>query len=342
MLKSITTQSFEACKVSYLQHLKLRNLSPLSIRQIEQGIRFFGAWLAQKSIPSLQGVGRDTFERYKAELMASQSHRGTPLHFDTIRGRMLIVQRWFDFLRRRGLLLSNPIADVKPPPRVKRLPRGVMSAEEIAKVMAQPDLKTLVGYRDRTLMEVLYSTGMRAAEVSSIEVQDVSLEKKVARVRKGKGSKERFVPLTTPCCRFLERYLKVVRPELAKGIRPAGNNWLKKYQTGGDLLFLSAYGGHLQACWLTQLLRGYLTAAGIDRPMSPVHGFRHTVATHLMESGMDVRYVQVFLGHANINTTQIYTHVERKSMMRQLKSYHPLEKAGVRLKPFAGEEEEND
>ncbi|MBI5594912.1 MAG: tyrosine-type recombinase/integrase [Elusimicrobia bacterium] len=325
-----------------MQHLTLRNLSTLSIRQSEQGIRFFVAWLEGKSIPNLHGVGRETFEQYKAELMASQNRRGMPLNFNTVRGRLFIVQRWFAYLKRKGFIITNPIENVKPPPRVKRLPRGVMSTQEIAKVMAQPDLKTLVGYRDRTLMEVLYSTGMRAAEVSSIEVQDVNLEKKVARVRKGKGAKERFVPLTTPCCRFLERYLAVVRPELAQGIRPAGNNWLKKYQTGGNLLFLSAYGGHLQACWLTQLLRGYLTAAGITRPISPVHGFRHTVATHLMESGMDVRYVQVFLGHANINTTQIYTHVERKSMMTQLKSYHPLEKAGNRLRPFAAEEEDDD
>lgn len=274
--------------------------------------------------------------------MAAHGRRGAPLHFDTIRGRLFIVQRWFAYLKKKGRITSDPIADVEPPPRVKRLPRGVMSREEIAKVMAQPDLRSVVGYRDRTVMEVLYSTGMRAAEVADIDVQDVSLEKKVARVRNGKGAKERFVPLTAPCCRFLTRYLKVVRPRLAEGMRPAGNNWLKKYQTGGDLLFLSVYGGPLTREWLGQQMKKYILAAGITRPVSPVHSFRHSVATHLMESGMDVRYVQVFLGHSSINTTQIYTHVERKSFFSQLKAHHPLERDGNRLRPFVSKEDDDE
>ena len=124
--------------------------------------------------------------------------------------------------------------------------------------MEQPDLKTPLGYRDRTIMEVLYSTGVRAAELVGLRLPDVDLAGKTVRIRDGKGGKSRLAPLSTPCCRFLERYISAVRPELAEGMRPAGNNWLKKAGTGGDRLFLSIYGGPFTPNWLSELMKGYL------------------------------------------------------------------------------------
>jgi integrase/recombinase XerD len=123
-------------------------------------------------------------------------------------------------------------------------------------------------------------------------------------------------------------------------MRPAGNNWLKKAGTGGDLVFLSLYGGGFTPTWLGAVMKRYIIGAGITRPTSPVHGFRHSVATHLIEDGMDVRYVQVLLGHDSIQSTKIYTHVERKTLLEQLKAHHPRELAGETLLPFTGEEKE--
>ena len=172
----------------------------------------------------------------------------------------------------------------------------------------------------------------------NLKVPDVNLQKKMVRIRNGKGGKDRFVPLSTPCCRFIVRYLDVIRPELVEGMRPCGNSWLKKSQTGKDLLFLSIYGGPMGKVWLGAMMKGYIHKAGITKVLSPVHSFRHSVATHLLESGMDVRYVQVLLGHNNINSTQIYTHVERQTLKTLLKKFHPRERAHERLQIFVDEE----
>ena len=157
--------------------------------------------------------------------------------------------------------------------------------------MAQPDLRTPLGYRDRTMMEVLYATGVRAAELLALKVPDMDLKRKVLRVRHGKGGKDRFAPLSTPCCRFLDRYLTEIRPELIEGLRPYGNNWIQKEGTAGDTVFASVYGGPFSAGWLGQLMERYIRKAGITRPISPVHGFRHSVAYVLSSVMWCVRYV---------------------------------------------------
>ena len=208
-----------------------------------------------------------------------------------------------------------------------------MTIDEIRAVMAAPKLKTPYGYRDRTIMETAYSTGMRAAELCDIEVKNINLVRKHACVRHGKGDKDRFVPLSTPACRFLDRYIREVRPQLAQCIRPAGNNWLKKCRTGGDTLFLSAYGGKMTRTWLAALMKDYIKEAGVTRTVSPVHGFRHSVATHLLEGGMDVRYVQGFLGHSSINTSTIYMRVARERLAKQVKIFHPRALSGE-FRPF--------
>lgn len=327
-------QSIENLKSAFLEHLLLKNMQPLSVRQNDLALRIFIGWLAEKGISDLDQVDRELFEDYKAWLSAYTSHKGEPLGAGTVRERVFTPQRWFAWLKRKGILAYDLIADVKAPRRKKQLPRGVMRLDEIRKVMEQPDLKSVIGYRDRTIMEVLYSTGARAAELVSLKVADVDLQKKMVRIRNGKGGRDRFVPLSTPCCRFLDRYIKEIRPELLEGMRPCGNNWLKKANTGKDLLFLSLYGGPVGKVWLGCFMKEYIHRAGIKKVVSPVHSFRHSVATHLLESGMDVRYVQVLLGHNNINSTQIYTHVERHTLQALLKKHHPRELARENLQVF--------
>ena len=338
MPEKLDRENLEGLKAAWLQHLMLRNLSPLSIRQMDQGVRLFVGYLNGRGITDAGKVDAELFENYKAQISTEyMTRKGAPLHQNTVQARLCIVQRWFAWLKKKGVLFFNPIMDVKVPRTLKHLPKGVMRPDEIRKVMEQPDLRSPIGYRDRTMMEVLYSTGARAAELVGLKVPDVDLKKKIIRIRNGKGGTDRFAPLSTPCCRFLERYLTVVRPELMEGMRPAGNNWLKKSGTGGDLVFLSAYGGGFSSSWLGEVMKRYIARAGVLRPTSPVHGFRHSVATHLIEDGMDVRYVQVLLGHSAITSTQIYTHVERKTLHEQLKAHHPRELAGETPLPFVFE-----
>jgi integrase/recombinase XerD len=280
-------KDLDGLKATYLQHLQLKNLRPLSIRQTEQCLRFFVAFIQSKGIEDVSQVDADLFENYKAQMMNGLNHKGVRLAVNTVRERLLIPQRWFAFLKKKGVIFFDPIAVVEPPDLSKTLPRGVMSPAEIQTLFKQPDLRNPLGYRDRTMMEVLYATGIRAGELMSLNVADVDLDRKTVRVRHGKGGKERMVPLSTPCCRFLRRYIAEVRPELAQCLRPQGNNWRKKARTGGDLLFLSIYGGPFSYNWIGMMMKRYLIQAGITRPrISPVHGFRHSVATHLLENGM--------------------------------------------------------
>ena len=341
MADGLDPLDLDGLKVAYLKHLLLRNLRPLSIRQVEQSLRVFIGYVRAYGVTDAQQVDAALFEKYKAHLSTVYlTRKGKPLQQDTVRARLQTVQCWFAWLRKRGVLFFDPIAGVKVPRAVKRLPRGVLRPEEVRRVMEQPDLRAPLGYRDRAIMEVLYSTGARAAELVGLRLPDVDLAGKVVRIRDGKGGKSRLAPLSTPCCRFLRRYIDAVRPELAQGMRPSGNNWLKKAGTGADFLFLSIYGGPFTRTWLAELMKGYLAKAGIIRPVQPVHGFRHSVATHLIEDGMDVRYVQILLGHESILSTQVYTHVERATLHRLLREHHPLELGDKTVLPFTPEARE--
>ena len=330
--------TFEPLKAGFMEHLTLRNLAPLTRRQNDLALRIFINYAAGHSVTEPSQVDPAFVERYKAHLAEEyKTTKGLPLHAETIRERIETVQRWFEWMKKTGAIFFNPASDIQLPTAARRLPYGVLRPEEITKIMEQPDLRRPLGYRDRAVMEVLYASGLRANELVGLRVGDVDLQKKVLRVRNGKGGRQRFAPLSTPCCRFLERYIKEIRPQLVEDIRPCGHNWMKKAGTGEDLLFLSIYGGPLTRNWLASLMKQYIAKAGIGRRVAPVHGFRHSVATHLIEDGMDVRYVQVLLGHESINSTQIYTHVERKTLQKFLDDMHPRARTGESVQAFSEE-----
>lgn len=325
---------FEFLKQRYLGHLRLRNFSILTLRQQEQGLRFFIAFLESRGKQSVGSVMRDDFEQYKAHMMVYRNRAGRPMVMGTIAGRLFMALSWFRFLKKKGVISINPGLDVQVPKRENKLPSSVLSQEEIGLLFQQPDSKTLVGKRDRTMMDVLYSTGVRAAELLNIRLPDLDLVQRTVRVRKGKGNKDRLLPLTGAAVRSLARYMEVVRPHLAECIRPSGNNWRQKCRTGGNLLFLSSYGGAITQTWLDEVMRRYLLKAGITRRVSPVHAFRHAIATHLLNNGMDVRYVQGLLGHARIDSTQIYTQVQSRPLREAVDKHHPRLRREREFVPF--------
>ena len=332
----VSGSAFVAQKAAFLQNARLKNLSALTIRQMDQAMSLFISYARAQGVHEAGQVDAALIERYKAHMAGLVARSGEVLKVNTARGRLFVVQRWFAFMKKRGLLAFDPAAEVAPPRRAKSLPRGVLRPDEVEKVMSLPNLKTPTGYRDRAIMELLYASGVRASELCGIRLGDLDLRKKVVKVL-GKGDKQRLAPLTTPCCRFLERYIAEMRPRLIEDCRPAGHNWKKYAGTAGDLLFVSIYGGPLKPSWLGVMMRRYLFLAGVSRSVSPVHGFRHTVATHLLGDGMDVRYVQVMLGHNSIDTTRIYTHVERESLGKMVKAHHPLSVDGRAVRPFKEE-----
>ena len=215
------------------------------------------------------------------------------------------LRAFFAFLRREGHIRDNPAEDVETPRVARRIPE-VFSREEVERLLAAIDLDTPGGVRDRFLFELIYSCGLRVSEAASMTLERIYKTEKFLRVL-GKGGKERIVPIGELALEWLERYLSQARPALARGRRLAS-------------LFVNHLGGPLSRKGMWKRFKGYALEAGVA---GKIHTLRHSFATHLLKGGADLRTVQVLLGHADIGTTQIYTHVEESELAEYHRLYHP-------------------
>jgi integrase/recombinase XerD len=217
------------------------------------------------------------------------------------------VRTYFRFLVEEGLAETDPSERMEPPRRWRTLPE-VLSAEEVGRLVEAPDLSHPLAWRDRAMLEFAYASGVRVSELAGLGLTDLVLEEGFSRVL-GKGSKERLVPIGRKAVGALSIYLRETRPRLDRG-RSEGR------------VFLNARGGPLSRMGIWKILRGHVEAVGIEKRVTP-HTLRHTFATHLLEGGADLAAVQEMLGHADIATTQIYTHVDRTYLNEVHRRYHP-------------------
>jgi integrase/recombinase XerD len=217
------------------------------------------------------------------------------------------VRTYFGFLMAENLVVSDPSERVEPPRGWRTLPE-VLSVEEIERLVLAPDLAHPLAWRDRALLEFAYASGVRVSELIALELRHMSLEEGVAVVF-GKGAKERLVPIGRRAAGALSLYLRETRPRLERG-------------RGEGRVFLNARGAPLTRMGVWKILRGHVQSAGIEKPVSP-HTIRHSFATHLLEGGADLAAVQEMLGHADISTTQIYTHIDRRYLTEVHRSFHP-------------------
>ena len=319
-------------KEMYLQHLKNQNRSIPTIKHNEKGMRKLYDYLGLVGIEYIEDVDTQIMEGYKRYLTTFTygDHQGQVRQYSPgyIVSLLSYAKLLFLYLEKEGAAGGNPMQDMVIPETGDRIPRGIMSESEIKAIMAQPDLRTVGGYRDRTILEVLYATGIRRSELMNVKVSDVNLETDTLRVVQGKGDKDRMIPLNQTSVRFLKRYLTEMRPELAqkKSHHPRIRTWAVDEAT----LFALESGARLHHGFLNRMVKRYVGSAGISKPIS-IHSFRHTVATHLLSNGMDVRYVQEFLGHSSIQTTQGYTRVVKDDLRKKLREHSP---AAFRLKPI--------
>ncbi|MBV8272148.1 MAG: site-specific tyrosine recombinase XerC [Cupriavidus sp.] len=237
-------------------------------------------------------------------MLLKRKANGAPLSATTQASRITPIRKWFRWLVRQNRILYNPAADLDLPKVEERLPKHVLTIEEVERVLAQPDLTTPLGVRDRAMLEVLYSTGMRRMEIIGLQQRGVDDERGTLLIRQGKGKKDRMVPIGDRALAWLAKYRDEVRPELA----PAGDD---------DTLFLTVSGQAFSDNRMTQMVRVYVRAAGLGN-IGSCHLFRHAMATQMLENGADVRFIQAMLGHADIKTTQVYTRVS----IRALKDIH--------------------
>ena len=262
----------------------------------------FAAWLDDAQDKGLMEAAASDLQRHLAWQVEARHAKPRTT------GRLVsALKRFFRFALREGLRRDDPAAALDSPKLPRSLPKSLSEAE-VEAMLAAPALDTAQGLRDRAMLETLYASGLRVSELVGLKTIQVSLDMGVVRVL-GKGAKERLTPLGEEAVGWIERYQREARPELLAGRK-------------SDALFVTARGGAMtrQAFW--GLVKRYALAAGIARAISP-HTLRHAFATHLINHGADLRVVQLLLGHADISTTQIYTHVARERLKALHRKHHP-------------------
>lgn len=266
------------------------------------------AWLADRGI-LLVDARTDDILAYQADLLAARKKDGRPYSTADRIHRLSAIKTLYRFLCRRGFMLFDPSAAVDYPRAEIRLPRGLLTPQQARRVIEAAAPDSPLGMRDRAVLETLYATGVRASELGNLRVHDVDTSECVARVVQGKGRKDRMVPLTRAAAEAIETYLSYGRPQIPLSTR-------------SPLLFLASRGGRLNTATLNVIVQGWVKKAGIKHHVT-CHGFRHSVATHLLRGGADIRHIQALLGHASLASTERYTHVEIKDLKSVVKRAHP-------------------
>ena len=266
-------------------------------------LRLLQKALGLQDSEGLLGVSRRQLLAYLSQL--KQSGRSA----STIARRLASIKAFYRFLTAERYLRRDPAEVLEAAQKGLHLPK-FLSVQDVDKLLEQPNLGTLDGYRDKTMLETLYATGMRVSELVSVPLQNVDLKMQYVIVM-GKGSKERMLPLGRTALKYLERYISVVRPQLLHG-KPEGV----------QELFVTSWGGPMTRQRVNELIEAYAKSAGIMKRVTP-HMLRHSFATHLLNNCTDLRVVQELLGHADISTTQIYTHMDMERLREVYDKTHP-------------------
>lgn len=299
----MTEQRNEQLVASFSESLWLESgLSDRSRLSYESDLKQFGRWLAEyDSDRDLAGVDRTCLMDYLSSVLSAGARSSTAAR------RLSCLRRFYRYLLREGVISEDPTLRLDNPRLARRLPDTLTEAD-VEALLAAPEVDEPIELRDRAMMELLYACGLRVSELVGLRLPQVNRRQGVVRLL-GKGGKERLVPMGEEALEWLERYLNEARPALAGS-------------TGADALFPGGRGGHLtrQAFWYR--LRRYAVRAGIRKPLSP-HTLRHAFATHLLNHGADLRVVQMLLGHSDLSTTQIYTHVARERLQQLHQTHHP-------------------
>ena len=278
-----------------------RGLSENTLAAYRNDLRGYANWLASQQQADITAVGREHIQTYLAQRVAARvSPRSTARLLSTLR-------RFYAWLRRENRINEDPTALIEAPKLGRPLPK-TLTEVEVEALLAAPDTQTSLGLRDRTMLEVLYASGLRVSELVSLTIMQLNLQQGVIRVT-GKGNKERLVPLGDEAVSWLQRYLQETRLALLNG------------QTC-DALFVTQRREAMtrQAFWY--MIKRHAQGAGIEKGLSP-HTLRHAFATHLLNHGADLRVVQMLLGHSDLSTTQIYTHVARARLKDLHARHHP-------------------
>jgi integrase/recombinase XerD len=309
------SDGIEPLLLDFLAYLELeRGLSRNTLEAYRSDLLQFGAFLERRGRSAIT-AGHGDLAAFLSEL-ADGSRERPPVAAATLQRKAACLRSFYRHLRREGVLEHDPTAELRGPPRTKRLPL-VLSREEVGMLLRAPKGSEPRALRDRALLEVMYACGLRASEAVGLQLADVDLEEGMLRAR-GKGSKERVVPIGRQAVAALRAYLQRGRPALVG--TPTGMR-ADRSETG-QRLFVNRRGSGLTRQGLYKIIQGHAARVGLQERMSP-HTLRHTFATHLLAGGCDLRSLQEMLGHADLATTQVYTHLSSERLKDAYFSAHP-------------------
>jgi len=306
----------------YLQDMRVHNCTPDAVESRHSELRPFLSWADERGLLHPEQFTCTILESYQRWLWRYRKKNDKPLGISTQRGRLTGVKNLFAWLCKRHILQANPASELELPRPEKRIQIQALTLAEIEAVLSVPDITDPLGIRDRAMLEVFYSCGIRRSELAGLEVSELNRDKCLLTVH-GKGRKDRVVPVGTRAMQWCEKYCEDVRPLLV--IRP-------DIQT----LFLSGYGEGFNVDVLSRKVADYIKRADIGRSGS-CHLFRHTCASHMLEGGADIRYIQQLLGHEKLETTAVYTEVSILQLQAVHSRCHPAEKHDLSRRSPTGE-----
>ena len=293
----------------YLEWTRALGRSEQTVDTRARALKRFIAWCDDRGIEHPKDVTLAILERYQRFLFHYRKPNGEPLAFGSQQTMLVPLKSFFQWATRERHILYNPASELMLPRLPRRLPKHILSVADIESIINAPDLATAAGLRDRTILEMFYSTGIRRSELIFLALYDVDTRGGSVTVRGGKGGRDRVVPLGARACAWAEKYRDEVRPQLVAG-REEG------------LFFLTDFGEPFEKNRLGDLVKGYVERAGFD-VVGSCHLFRHAMATHMLENGADIRFIQAILGHNDLETTAIYTQVSITKLKEIHAATHP-------------------
>jgi integrase/recombinase XerD len=304
------TDSLETQRANFLEALKVRRFSPATIKTRHSSLTVFFGYVTSQGMADVRDVSRQTVRDYQLWL------QGRGLAVATVQVHLQTLRRFFEHLESTDVILVNPCAGITLPKLASRLPKTVLTQGEARALLDAPDTQTKTGIRDKAVLEMFYSTGIRLAEMTRLTIHDADYKNGFVRVTKGKGGKDRVVPLGRKACDYVREYLQKVRSEWSKASRDERALWLSSKQPHGPLTSQT----------IAVMVKRYGREAGLAKRVTP-HVWRHTCATHLVADGANIAYVQRLLGHRSLRTTQIYTRTTIAEIKATHAKAHPRSKA---------------
>lgn len=294
---------------AFLEWTEVKGFSLDTKKRRQAALRRFIVWCNEREIHTPQEVTKPILERYQRYLYYYRKSDGQPLTFGSQHVMLTPLKTFFKWLTRENHILYNPASELELPRKPKRLPKTILQSEDIETILNQPDIDTVEGIRDRAMMETLYSTGIRRMELVKLTLYDVDTQRGTLMIREGKGKKDRLIPIGERALAWIDKYRTEARPALVMGKDDA-------------TLFLTDRGIAFRRGAVSGRIKRYIRQAGIEVEGS-CHLFRHAMATHMLENGADIRFIQAMLGHSDLSTTEIYTRVSIDKLREIHAATHP-------------------